>query len=253
MQQPTTAVILAAGMGLRLRDVHQGAPKGLLRINGETLSERSLRLLRQAGMQRIVLVTGYEAGDYAALSERWPELQLVHNPGFATNGSMASLAYALEVLGAAEPFLLLESDLFYEARALDLLLGEAPDVMLISGPTGAGDEVWVHAPDDRLVALSKDATELPNVQGELVGICRISAALGQAMAQQFADHVREYGHARMCYETDALVAAAQTHPVAVHLEPNLLWGEIDDPAHYRRVSEHLAPQIQRLEAAKRDA
>ena len=177
-------------------------------------------------------------------------LELVHNPGFATNGSMASLAYALEVLDPAEPFLLLESDLFYEARALDLLLGDAPDVMLISGPTGAGDEVWVHAPDGQLVALSKDATALPSVQGELVGICRISATLGQAMVGHFLAHLRQQGHARMCYETDALLAAAQAHPVAVHLEPDLLWGEIDDPAHYRRVSEHLAPQIQRLEAAQ---
>ena len=49
-------------------------------------------------------------------------------------------------------FLLLESDLIYEARALDVLLGsQAADAVLLSGPTNAGDEVYVEAPDGLLV------------------------------------------------------------------------------------------------------
>ena len=71
-----------------------------------------------------------------------------------------------------EAFLLLESDLFYEERALDAVLAcPDADVLLTSGPTGATDEVWVEASaDGRLVAMSKDDKDLEHVTGELVGI-----------------------------------------------------------------------------------
>ena len=98
----TTAVILAAGMGLRLRDVHNGSPKGLLRIHGETLIERSLRLLRRFGMRRIVLVTGYEAQDYARATAGATNVELVHNPDYADPGSMASPARRLEGVGGGD-------------------------------------------------------------------------------------------------------------------------------------------------------
>ena len=151
MTSPPSAIVLAAGRGMRLRDVHSGSPKGLLRINGETLIGRSLRLLRYFGICRVILVTGFEANDYTAVTENWSGVELVHNDGYASNESMASLALALEVLGGDENFLLLESDLFYEGRALEhLLLTKSSNVVLVSGPTGAGDEVWVQERDGHL-------------------------------------------------------------------------------------------------------
>ena len=131
--RPETAVILAAGEGRRLAGVWD-RPKGLLRFGRETLIERSLRLLRSRGLRRIVVVTGFQAEAYAAVL---PEgVEIVSNPDFATTGSMASLARALEVV--KEDFLLLESDLAYEARALD-----APD-------DDAARELAAHYDDTRI-------------------------------------------------------------------------------------------------------
>ena len=238
---PTTAIILAAGMGTRLRDVHSGAPKGLLRIDGETLVERSLRLLRQAGIERVILVTGYRAEDYAPLPARWPELELIHNGGYEDNGSMASMALALIALREDEDFLVLESDLFYEARALTVLLASVHrDVVLTSGPTGAGDEVWVQTQHGVLETMSKNRKAV-ECHGEFVGICRLSAPTGQAMETSYRAFVDRHGHGRMSYETDALLQVS--HPITVHQEPSLLWGEIDNADHYTRVLEHLAPKI----------
>ena len=58
------AIILAAGMGIRLRSMVRDRPKGLIEIEHETLVGRSVRLLRDAGMTRITIVTGYAAGQY---------------------------------------------------------------------------------------------------------------------------------------------------------------------------------------------
>ena len=54
----STAVILAAGMGIRLRNVTGLLPKGLLEIEGKSLISRSLESLKSEGIDRAIVVTG---------------------------------------------------------------------------------------------------------------------------------------------------------------------------------------------------
>jgi 2-aminoethylphosphonate-pyruvate transaminase len=238
---PRTAVILAAGMGTRLRGMFSDRPKGFIEIGGEVLIGRSIRLLQARGVERIVIVSGYLGEAYERLARETPGVETVENAAYATTGSMASLVCALE--GVNEDFLLLESDLFYEERALDVLLeAKERDVLLASGPTGATDEVWIEAPGGFLAAMSKEAGTLGQVYGELVGIVRVSWPLAQCMADAYAEFVEKNGHGQMAYETDALVAAAAQRPVALRLVPDLLWGEVDYESHYLRVRDEVFPR-----------
>jgi 2-aminoethylphosphonate-pyruvate transaminase len=237
---PRAAVVLAAGMGTRLRDLFPDRPKGFVEIGGETLIDRSLRLLGERGVERTVIVAGHLGERYHALAKSRAGVEVVDNPAYATTGSMASLARALEVVD--EDHLLLESDLFYEERALDALLARPErDVLLTSTPTGATDEVWVEAVDGRLSAMSKDAGELDHVTGELVGIVRVSAEVGRALGRAYAAFVAERGHGQMAYEMDALVRVARSHPIHVECVDGLLWGEVDYEHHYLRVRDEVYP------------
>jgi len=235
-----TAIVLAAGRGTRLRSFWPDLPKGFVKIAGESLIERSARLLRAHGVRRIVIVAGYRADAYRELSNGHPDIEIVENPEFATTESMASLACALDVV--KEDFLLLESDLFYEPRALEVLQSHAcDDVVLTSSPTGATDEVWVHAVDGRLLNLTKNRDEAPAEACEFVGILRISAALAQQMRTALDAFIRANGHGRMAYETGALLAAARRRRVEICLVPDLLWGEVDYDRHYERLVEEVLP------------
>jgi 2-aminoethylphosphonate-pyruvate transaminase len=229
-------------MGTRLRGTIDGIPKGLIEIDGETLVGRSLAQLRQSGVERFTIVTGYAADAYERFAAGRAGVQRLVNNLYAETGSMASLALALETLD--EDMLILESDIVYESRALAALLdAAAPDATLISGPTGAGDEVWVCAPEGRLVSMSKTRTELPSVAGELVGITRLSAAGARAMRTAYETFVDRHGHARMDYETDGLVAVARHLPISTVLIDDLCWGEIDDERHLDRVRRQVWPTI----------
>jgi choline kinase len=236
-----TAVILAAGMGTRLRSEHEGLPKGFLELNGQSLIERSIKLLQQAGITDIVIVTGYLAEHYEQLAERSAGLvRTVHNEKFAESGSMYSLCCARDLLDG--DFLLLESDLLYEARALDVLLAhESPDAILLSGPTNAGDEVYVEAPTGSLISMSKSKSELGSVAGELVGISKISAELFAAMTHLARERFRET--LRYDYETDCLVDTAQNRAIDCPVVADLIWTEIDDPAHLERARKEILPKL----------
>ncbi len=243
----TAAVILAAGRGTRLAGEVQDYPKGFLRLGSRPIIEESVGRLRAAGIRDVVIVTGHCAGHYEAFArEQGGLVRTVHNPRFAGSGSMYSLYCARELVTG--PFLLLESDLVYEPRALTTLLaGPAEDAVLLSGPTGAGDEVYVEVQDGVLLGMSKRRDALgPGVAGELVGISRISLPLFRLMCgiaeAAFATSLN------VDYETDCLVAAGRQRPIACPVIPDLVWGEIDDPSHLARVRGRIYPEVLRRSA-----
>src|SRR5262245_33644045 len=175
-----TAVILAAGRGVRLGPLGRRIPKGCIRVEsaGLTIVEESVARLRSRGVTHVVIVTGHLHHYYEELvgGPLNGVARTVHNRRFATSGSMDSLACARPVVD--EDFLLLESDLVYESRALDAALN-APhaDVVVLSGPTGSGDEVYVELCGATIGGISKDRASLHDSTGELVGVSRISTAL----------------------------------------------------------------------------
>lgn len=231
-------------MGTRLREAHADKPKGFLELDGRTLIDTSIMRLEQAGITDVVIVTGYQAEYYHQLAVRYDGLvRVVHNPDYADSGSMYSLYCARDIID--DGFLLLESDLIYEPRALQVLLdSEHGDAVLLSGPTGAGDEVYVEAPQGLLTRMSKDKSSLDSVAGELVGITKISRGLFALMK-----HIAKEAFAtslKFDYETDCLVAAAHSWEIHCPVVPDLIWSEIDDPAHLQRVHAHILPRLQAL-------
>ena len=153
------AVILAAGVGSRLQDVVDDRPKGFLEICGEPIIEASIAKLVRAGISHIIIVTGHLHQFYDSLASKYPFVSTVKNHAYATTGSMASLKIASSLLNS--DFLLLESDLVYENQALsELLRSTQKNVILLSGPTESGDEVYVGVKDKRMFNMSKDSSEI---------------------------------------------------------------------------------------------
>ena len=196
----SSAVILAAGMGIRLRNVMGHLPKGLLEIGGKSLISRSLESLKNEGIDRVIIVTGFQESLYHERLQPQadiPELEFVHSKQFEETGSMHSLYVTKNYL--QEDFLLLESDLLYESRALPSVINfEGPDVVLASGKTGSGDEVYIYGEKcekqpgyitsgnilrGKIAAISKKTFPGLSVQGELVGISKISLKLLNRMCE----------------------------------------------------------------------
>ena len=238
----TTAVVLAAGAGARLRASWPAGPKPLLPVGGRPLLEWSLRALRGRGVSRIVVVAGFAADQVRAFAAGQPGVEVVENHDWAENGTLGSLTCGLRLVEGAA--LALEGDILYDPAGLDALLAHpAPSVLLASGPTGAGDEVWVAARDGWLTGMSKQRAGLDGVVGELVGIARLSAGLREALLAVEARLVAARGRQPLGYEVDGLVGCARVEPIAVHVEPGLVWGEVDDAAQHDRVVKQVWPRL----------
>ena len=118
-----TAVILAAGLGSRLKDRTKNMPKGFLEINGKSLIEESIKKLISVGIKEIIIGTGYLPEFFEGLKTKYNCVKCVFNPKYAETGSAYTLYNMKDVIKS--DFLLLESDLIYEKRALDILISSS--------------------------------------------------------------------------------------------------------------------------------
>lgn len=91
--QPERAVILAAGFGMRMIPINSEAPKALVQVHGETLIERQIRQLHEAGIKNIVIVVGFMKEQFEYLIDRYG-VHLIVNAEYARKNNLSSLALA---------------------------------------------------------------------------------------------------------------------------------------------------------------
>lgn len=127
------AVILAAGMGKRLKKLTQNNTKCMVKVNGVTLIDRMLHQLEHCCLSKITIVVGYEAQklmDYIATLGITTPIQFINNPIYDKTNNIYSLALAKEVL-LADDTILLESDLIFDDSVLDALIEDPRETLAL--------------------------------------------------------------------------------------------------------------------------
>ncbi len=92
------AIILAAGMGTRLRPLTNRVPKALIPVAGEPMIMRQIRFLREVGIDDITVVTGYLAECFSFLEGKHG-INLIHNPKYNVWNNLYSLYLVKDLLG----------------------------------------------------------------------------------------------------------------------------------------------------------
>ncbi|MBE6514184.1 MAG: 2-aminoethylphosphonate--pyruvate transaminase [Thermoplasmata archaeon] len=233
------AVIMAGGLGSRLGSRTKDMPKGFLEVGGKPIIVQSIEKLIAAGVEEIIIGTGYHAEWYQELAGRYPCIRLAHNADYASTGSMATLAACAPLVKG--DFLLLESDLLYDSIGLHVLINDPRrDVILSSGRTGSGDEVWLQVDSQgSLVRQSKHADQLDSVYSELVGITKLRKETLDLMAEE----IRRQGNPKMEYEAAMQAVSCAGNGIAVRKVEYYTWCEIDDESHLKRAVEQVYPRI----------
>ena len=236
-----TAVIMAAGMGTRFGDRTELIPKGFVQAGGIPMVERSIATLKACGIKRIIIGTGYHKEFYEALAKNSEGIECVFSPRFAETNSMYTLWNCREVVGH-DDFLLLESDLVFEAKAITSLIEcQAPDAMLITPVTKFQDQYYVESDENGTLTRCSVNKEDLNAKGELVGIHKLSNKFYQQMCEDYAKIVEE--KPKLGYEYELLSMSQRISPVYVLNVPGLLWYEIDDVNDLAYAEEHILPGI----------
>jgi choline kinase len=178
--QQHVGIILAAGLGSRLRPLTDTTPKCLLDVGGVTLLERQLQRLAAAGVKRSIVVVGYLADQIEAHLAKSPpplEVALAPNPIYATTGNCLSVLAARPQAGD-DGLLIIDGDVVLTGDALSRLLADPAECsVLLDRETPLGEEEMKAQLDagGKIVQLSK---KLPPAAcaGESIGVNRVGGA-----------------------------------------------------------------------------
>jgi D-glycero-alpha-D-manno-heptose 1-phosphate guanylyltransferase len=159
-----TAVILAGGMGTRLRSTVPDLPKPMAPINGRPFLEHQMDYWIGQGVDRFVISVGYKRQvimDYFGQSYRAvPLVYAIEEEPLGTGGGLLAASR-----GLSEPYLVLNGDTFFEVRFVELLKfhnERSSDwtFALFSAPE-VGRYMGIDLNDDGEIASLKSATIKP--------------------------------------------------------------------------------------------
>lgn len=235
MKQVKEAVILAAGERKAF-----DLPVGFLEIEDNTIIERIITILNANGIDKITIVTGYKKQYYEELAKK-RTLNLVYCDKYRWTGTMCSLALAADYI--EDDFLLIESDMVFEERAINHLINHPNrNCMLVTSESGSGDEALVEIRNDSIYRISKDIHQLNKIDGEFIGLSKISLETYQEMVEDFKFNKNPY-----LYYEYSLLNMIHKHNIGYEKIDDLVWTEIDTVEHYNNLCYLIYPKLRRKE------
>lgn len=154
------AVILAAGLGSRLRPITNEVPKCMVPVNGIRIIDKQIDNLLQNGVNEIYVVDGYKAEILAAhLKEMYPQVHIVSNPRYAETNNMYSLFLTAKYV-KGEEFLLMNSDVYYDSSVIKGMIEGGNQSKIACDKSGFLEESMKITLDDKKINhISKKITE----------------------------------------------------------------------------------------------
>lgn len=245
-------IILAAGQGTRLRPLTDDRPKCMVEINGKSIIERQLDIMRSCGIreEEISIVTGY-CGDVLQNRLKDTGIRFIRNEEFETTNMVCSLMCARRVMEETDDILISYGDIVYEEGVLKKILDSREEASVVvddgwfdywakrcENPLDDAETLMFDG-EDYLTEIGQKTTELEKVQSQYIGLMRFrEQGLKDLLALAEEAKARsEHGEAlwrtdrvyRKMYMTDLLQGLIDTGKKLKALHINRGWYEVDDP------------------------
>ncbi|MBU1308404.1 MAG: phosphocholine cytidylyltransferase family protein [Gammaproteobacteria bacterium] len=203
-------LILAAGMGTRLRPLTDQMPKTLVQLNGKPLLHYQLETFAASGLTDIGIVTGYRAAAF----KDYP-LQQFYNSDYQHTNMLYSLMRARSWLDGTDDLIVSYGDICYCTEVLSTIIrSEAP---ITVSADAAWQQLWQLRMEDplndaesflfdrqnlQILQLGQKMTNLNQAQAQYIGLFKLSKSVQLEIVQCY-DELSEQQQMKM-YMTDFL-------------------------------------------------
>ena len=187
------AIILAAGSGLRLGLHTKDIPKPLLDINGKSILERQISLLKGYGINEIFVVTGYQREKYVL-----KDVEYLFNPKYSETEQLASMMVARKKI--CGDVLVIFGDIIFDDDILQQVLSSNDDIAVASdldweksyeersdNPKHLADKVLIEQKKVVQVSAKEISLEPKNKVGEFLGIIKLSTDGSKILTEKYEE------------------------------------------------------------------
>lgn len=217
-----TAVILAAG-----KENEFDFPRSFLQFGNQGLLERHINLLIRNNITDIYVIAGQDVDRYRDLQKIY-NFKLIINEVYSSTGTLYSLSLLRNILN--EDFLILEGDIIYDNLALRFILNDsALNSTIITELSDRTDSVYVNIENTVLTRISKDKFSMGNINGEYIGISKVSVFFFKEMMMEMDRNSNP-----LYFYEYAIEKIAKSHKITCLLIHGLLWAEVDDKKQYSK-------------------
>ena len=226
------AIIMAAGKGSRLGELTKGYPKSFVEINGKKLIEYNMDVLRDIGVEKIIIVTGYREDAFAELTKDMDDVVLKYNPFYSLVNVLGSFYMGMDELD--DDFIFLHADTLCDKSIFDRLIQLEADVNLPVEYKKCDDEAMkVRSEGGKLVEITKQMP-VEAAEGEFIGVASFRKEVLDVLKQKVKEVLADGDFAsyfegaiqRMIDETECDIK-----PFDIGNAP---WAEIDFKEDYDR-------------------
>ena len=153
MPKVENAIIMAAGLGTRMRPLTNEIPKPLVKVNGKRMIETIIQGLNQNGITDISIVTGYLADKFDFLANKYSGIKLINNPYYQKYNNLSSLYVARDELNNT---IILDGDQLI--NNLDVLDSAFDKSGYAGSWVNEWTDEWIMHPDDngRVISCDRD-------------------------------------------------------------------------------------------------
>ena len=157
------AVLMAAGLGSRMRPLTEKTPKPLVTIHGVPLIETMIDGLRKRKISKIFIVVGYKKEQFCYLADKYEEVVLVENKEYLEKNNISSIYAVCDYLGESNCFIC-ESDVYVNNP--DIFLAELTGSCYYGKMINGYSDDWIfETENNRIVRIKKGGTDVYNMTG----------------------------------------------------------------------------------------
>ncbi len=182
------ALILAAGLGTRLRPITDNRPKSMVEVNGKPILFKQLDNLIDNGIKDITVVVGYKSEIIIdAINKNYKDIKIINNNIYDKTNNMYSAYLALESM-LGQKFLLMNADVFYDSDIIkELLKEEYQDSIVIEKGIYNDENMKVSCINNRIIDISKAIPE-DSAYGVSIDVYKFS----ENGSRTLYDKIKEY-------------------------------------------------------------
>lgn len=222
------AIILAAGIGSRLRPLTNDLPPCLLKINAITILEHQIKNLEECNIKEAIIVTGYKSEKIKKfLKENLKDYNLkfkfVYNKYYSTTSNLFSLWLAREYFEGG--MVCLNSDIVFNVDILKTLLKSEEDICLAVDKKECVEEDMKVSVNNGVRKIGK-RLEPAEVYGEFIGLSKFSENGARKLSQLLSNipsDMRKKAYFALVIQK-LIDAGHKVHDVEIQ---RMFWADID--------------------------